>query len=98
MGLEVIYLAGNCPVQGEGSFDGKPFYFRARGSYWIVYLYDTQSQADQLVDGQVLAWENYGSGHFDAGWMDNSEAMGFIYRTYLQWSNDRLQKVNLQSK
>lgn len=28
--------SGNCPVQAEGSINGYPFYFRARGGTWSV--------------------------------------------------------------
>ena len=31
-------FGGNCPVQAEGTIDGKPFYFRARGSSWSMSI------------------------------------------------------------
>lgn len=32
--LEIDVVGGFCPCQGEGWFDGNPFYFRARHGYW----------------------------------------------------------------
>ena len=29
-------IGGQCPVQAEGTIDGKPFYFRARNAYWSI--------------------------------------------------------------
>lgn len=36
MTLHIEWLGGNCPVQSEGTVDGKPFYFRARGEHWSM--------------------------------------------------------------
>ena len=34
--LKIDMLGGNCPVQAEGTIDGRPFYFRARGQSWSM--------------------------------------------------------------
>ncbi|GHE77775.1 hypothetical protein GCM10019059_40960 [Camelimonas fluminis] len=72
-GLDIHWLGGNCPVQGEGTLDGREFYFRARGSHWTF-----------AVGGDVIAspdWvheEPYGTGPFDAGWMSEDDARACI--------------------
>lgn len=51
-GLNIILISGLCPVQGEGTFDGNPFYFRARHGVWGLYV--TTPDADP-VDAS-LGW------------------------------------------
>lgn len=39
--MNIIYESGpsgNCPVQAEGTIDGFPFYFRARGGSWKLSI------------------------------------------------------------
>jgi len=59
-------LGGNCPVQAEGTINGQPFYFRARGDSWRMNIGDWSYE------------EDYGTGPFDAGWMTEDEARAFI--------------------
>jgi hypothetical protein len=33
-GVNMIQTVGACPVEYEGTVDGVPFYFRARGQRW----------------------------------------------------------------
>lgn len=72
-GVVFDWIGGNCPVQAEGTVDGKPFYFRARGQRWRLG-----------IGGKVVSdpdWgygEYYGDEQFAAGWMSEEEARGFI--------------------
>lgn len=36
--IVVKYIGGACPVQAEGTVDGIPFYFRARGNGWSLSI------------------------------------------------------------
>jgi hypothetical protein len=36
MTLIVDLIGGNCPLQAEGTINGVPFYFRARGGSWSM--------------------------------------------------------------
>jgi hypothetical protein len=83
-GIVIEYLAGNCPVQAEGTIDGKRFYFRARGESWRIEIHPTAT-------GDVLSWggdgwhytEPYGDGPFAAGWMPEDEARQMIEKAAL---------------
>lgn len=61
-------IGGLCPVQAEGTIDGKPFYFRARGQRWTIG-----------IEGEPVgfpAWfyaQPYGEPH-EAGYLDSPEA------------------------
>lgn len=76
LSIVIDAIGGNCPVQAEGSFDGKRFYFRARGDGWQFHVADT----DEGIFGpdEWMIDRDYGDGPFDAGWMHKHEAVGFI--------------------
>ena len=72
---EVIidWLYGYCPVQAEGTIDGLPFYFRARGIHWRIGIGGSPVSKPAWGYG-----ESYGTGPFEAGWMSEDEAKAFI--------------------
>jgi hypothetical protein len=74
--IEITMLGGNCPVQAEGTVDGFPFYFRARGEHWSMNIGDV----DPVCDPIWSHVEPYGTEKFDAGWMNEDEARSFIDR------------------
>ena len=81
--VHVEFLGGNCPVQGEGTVDGKPFYFRARGESWSMSI-----GGPDVVGAPEWYWEeDYGTGPFDAGWMRDEEAEGFLRAAAVRWRN-----------
>ena len=77
-------IGGNCPVQAEGTIDGFPFYFRARGERWTMTVANKKDTArEELYSGYPDTWhyeEPYGDGPFAAGWMEEKEALAFIYK------------------
>lgn len=80
-GIVIESLDGNCPVQGEGSADGVPFYFRARGQRWSLSLGSVVP-----ISNPVWYWEEaYGDGPYDAGWMSEEEAVRFIHAGIARW-------------
>lgn len=82
--IEIDWLGGNCPVQAEGTVDGEPFYFRARGEHWSMG-----------IGGEPVgypAWkikENYPGDQFAAGWMAEDEARTFIEKAAAAWAAQR---------
>ncbi|MCV9965101.1 hypothetical protein OIU34_24695 [Pararhizobium sp. BT-229] len=71
--VNIDWLAGFCPVQAEGTIDGLPFYFRARGRRWRIGI-----GGDRVMNPMWGYGELYGTGPFDAGWMSEDEALVFI--------------------
>jgi hypothetical protein len=71
-GIAVEWLGGNCPVQAEGTFDGTPFYFRARGTEVRCDV------GDWHWDGPEYEWP-------DAGWISQDLAHAFIHEAYEAW-------------
>lgn len=72
--LKIDWLGGKCPVQAEGTINGKPFYFRARGEEWSLSI----GGEDVVCDPDWYYEEPYGDEPFMAGWMPEDEARKFI--------------------
>lgn len=81
-------LGGNCPVQGDGTVDGVPFYFRARGEHWSMSIGpDPVSICCGMIDG----WHReqpWGDGPFAAGWMERDVAREIITRCAMEYSSE----------
>ena len=73
MEVKIDLIGGNCPVQAEGTVDGKPFYFRARGEHWSMGI-----GGDPVMNPEWEHHEEYGAVPFAAGWMELDEARAFI--------------------
>jgi hypothetical protein len=71
--IAIDYIGGNCPVQAEGTIDGKPFYFRARGEHWSLGI-----GGEPIGEPEWEHCEEYPGELFEAGWMSQDEARGFI--------------------
>jgi hypothetical protein len=71
--VRIACLGGNCPVQAEGTINGKAFYFRARGTEWTIGIGGDEVLFPEWSDGAP-----YGNGPYDAGWMPEEEARAFI--------------------
>jgi hypothetical protein len=85
----IEWLGGNCPVQAEGSVDGYPFYFRARGDRWCVEIASTKDNPDWFdSDENLWVWsEEWGDNPFAAGWMPETTALEMIAKGILLWRN-----------
>lgn len=46
--------SGNCPVQAEGWFMGKYFYFRSRGERAYIEFYNSKVVFDAVFDGLFI--------------------------------------------
>src|SRR5690554_1410490 len=75
-GLCIEYLGGHCPVQAEGTINGRPFYFRSRGDGWSFGVGDDAVGA-AMGEGGWRSAGKYGEWP-DAGWMPKEEALEII--------------------
>lgn len=71
-GVVIDWLGGNCPVQAEGTFDGVPFYFRARGTQVTVDVGEWEWR------GPEYEWP-------EAGWVSEEVARAYINTAYEEW-------------
>lgn len=82
----IRYIGGACPVQAEGTVDGIPFYFRARGDEWSMSIgLDPVDVSCGFAPGFHYE-EDYGDGPYDAGWMEEDEARAFIEKAAALWT------------
>ncbi|NKL23695.1 hypothetical protein [Rhizobium leguminosarum] len=72
-------LAGYCPVQAEGQFDGLYFYFRARGSHWRFEAGGNESGTKRATWWHEEYWPN--TTGFEAGYMDDEDAIRSILKS-----------------
>ena len=75
--IVIACLGGNCPVQAEGTIDGKPFYFRSRGEHWSMSI----GGEDVVSNPEWRHEEEYGDGPFEAGWITEDEAREFMEKS-----------------
>jgi hypothetical protein len=83
--LQIDWLGGNAPVQGEGTVAGRPFYFRARGQRWSFAVTEEPgadpasiwSVEDAMGSGFYMEGE-YGERPFEASWMPEEDARRII--------------------
>ncbi|HWP43098.1 MAG TPA: hypothetical protein VNO14_07690, partial [Blastocatellia bacterium] len=79
--LRIDYLGGECPVQAEGTVDGKPFYFRARGRRWSFALSeDPNNSSPDEETADFYVEEKYGDTPYAAGYMPIEAAESIIRR------------------
>lgn len=76
MTLKIDMIGGNCPVQAEGTVNGQPFYFRARGEHWSMGI-----GGDPVGEPKWYREREWPGGEYAAGWMDEKEALSLIEST-----------------
>lgn len=77
--IKIDMLGGNCPVQGEGTINGVPFYFRARGEHWSMSI--GEDPVGISVYEYKKGWyksEPWGDEEYAAGWMPVKTAKSII--------------------
>ena len=80
MNLIIEAIGGWCPVQAEGTVNGIPFYFRARGARWKMCI---GTEPIDISLGWAKGWcksEEFGEGPYDAGYMALDIAEGIIVK------------------
>lgn len=76
--IVIDQLGGCCPVQAEGTVNGSPFYFRARGMGWTFSVGEDPVEVCCGYSEGFHYEEEYGDGPYAAGWMSEDEARAFI--------------------
>lgn len=83
-GVVVASACGECPYQAEGTIDGRPWYFRARGD---VSLGIALIGGDPVRTG--MGWEDGWRREIDdgvyRGYMTDAEAVAFLDRWFAEW-------------
>lgn len=87
-GYVLNWLGGSCPVQAEGSIDGHPLYFRARGARWSLEIGKTKGNEPPLF------WhvEDYGTWP-DAGYMSDEIALEMIDKAIQEYRIAKPEKI-----
>lgn len=81
MMLVLESLGGNCPVQAEGRFLDKAFYFRSRWDRMQMWVATDSKFQDALADNSAWYYEeDYPGEPASAGWAKESECIAFIGR------------------
>jgi hypothetical protein len=81
--IKIDMLGGCCPVQAEGTIEGKPFYFRARGASWSMSI----GGSDVVGNPEWYYKQSYGDDAFSAGYMTEEEARTFINQSAKSYIN-----------
>lgn len=87
--VNIEWLGGNCPVQAEGTVDGRRFYFRARYESWSMEIHPTATGRYLNWPDDVTSWEHeehWGEGAYEAGWMPEYVATEMIHKAANMWS------------
>lgn len=83
-----IHMYGACPMQGEGTVDGLPVYFRARGASWKLEISaEVDGDAVGVGFGEAPGWimgADYGSWP-DAGWITGAHARQCFMAAVASW-------------
>lgn len=75
-GIKVEW-GGACPIQGEGSVDGRTIYYRARGSGWRIDIAEG-SQSEFTYGESEYIWP-------DGGWLNAAESERNIRLGVAKW-------------
>ena len=88
--IEISWIGGNCPVQAEGTINGKEFYFRARGDSWSLRIggSDVVGNPDWYYEEDYIPPDG-GDPTFAAGWMTETEARAFLVRAAQRYANEQ---------
>jgi hypothetical protein len=95
--LDYQFTGDAAPVQAEGTLDGHPFYFRARGDHWAFSLAQEPGLDPVFIDSPDSALGRgyfleapYGApGSFAASYMPLGEARSLIDECARRYRADR---------
>lgn len=90
-----------CPMQLEGTVDGFPAYFRARGEHYTFDIAlsggDAVSQSLSDSEGELSVYERWGDEPYAAGWMSEEEARALIAKHVAHWRELRAAREPLNT-
>ena len=87
-GYILDWLGGYCPVQAEGSIDGHPMYFRARGSQWSLDIGEPYGKEPPLF-WHVEEWGTWP----EAGYMPAEIALEMIDKAVDTYRSAKPEKI-----
>lgn len=88
-GVTLDWFGGTFPVQGEGTIDGVPLYFRARGAQWSL---DIGRHDDS--DRPPLWWHVEEWGEWpDAGYMPEEKALAMIDKAVALYREQKPEQI-----
>ena len=72
--------SGSCPVQAEGTINGREFYFRARADRWTLHIGKNPGQ-NPLGVNSIKVERPYTGSAPTAGHASQAECRDFIWKT-----------------
>ncbi|MGO7035422.1 hypothetical protein ACCT19_31865, partial [Rhizobium ruizarguesonis] len=88
-GYILDWLGGNAPVQAEGVIDGRPLYFRARGTQWSLEI-----GYEERGDRPPIWWHVEDWGEWpDAGYMPEDIALEMIEKAVALYREQQPQEI-----
>ncbi|HJR34482.1 MAG TPA: hypothetical protein VJ817_06015 [Gemmatimonadales bacterium] len=95
--LDYHFTCDSAPVQGEGTLNGHPFYFRARGDHWTFSLAEEPGLDPVFIDsaesalgrGYYLEGQYGAPGSFAASYLPLAEARMLIDECARRYRADR---------
>jgi hypothetical protein len=76
-GMVLDWCAGYCPVQAEGTIDGKAFYFRARHQSWQFHV--AKDRTHRFVNDIFYCDIDWPAEEFAAGWMSPVDVLKCLH-------------------
>lgn len=83
-----LSVGGACPVQGDGTVDGLPIYFRARSDGWSFSIAQSSDLDPVNVSWETAPgwWTEGDYGQFpDAGWMSGAHSQACVRAAVARW-------------
>ncbi|MBY5453888.1 hypothetical protein HFO91_30385 [Rhizobium leguminosarum] len=88
-GYVLDWIGGIAPVQAEGTIDGRPLYFRARGSQWSLDIGRIEGSDHPPVWWHVESWGDWP----DAGYMPEDVALDMIDKAVALYREQQPQEI-----
>lgn len=76
-GMILDWCNGFCPVQAEGTVDGRAFYFRARGEHWQFHV--SKDATHRFVNDLFYCDIEWPEGPYMAGWMSPIDVLKCLH-------------------
>jgi hypothetical protein len=89
-----IEFGGACPIQGNGTLDGHPCYYRARGREWTFHVWDRDAAIEEIsglptgepifcaADLDAYAWP-------DGSWLHRDVSLANLASALVRWREAR---------
>jgi len=89
-GVSLDWFGGSVPVQGEGTIDGLPLYFRARGAQWSLDIGRIDGSDRPPLWWHVESWGEWP----EAGYMPEAIALAMIDKAVALYREQKPQEID----